>query len=613
MTITTLATKSIASLQFCGKYKALRKIALKNRFQLLVTAIALMGATSAFADDTFSLAPTAHDNLAIFGPKGDRVAELSLPTISQAVTVGSTSFQISYGRDANNWITAIIAPSASSPQDLHFTVLNKTINTDKQAVVTLTFQDDKHVIVDPGYIGSVTVNSHALRHRDMVDAAVDSAPAPRTVTSTQTTSVHIAPHTTAKLEPQDVPAPSHSAPVVHHATPAPMVAKKSAPVKPVTSTSSASVVSTHTAPVISTSTTSATSAPPVDEPSIVAIPRTSASLPNNAPLTLADDPTPIAPRPLIGSNMNQAPIPAPKGIVGGPQAPTKKMFWAEPITPPSGAAPSVGINEMKLVAVHGPVTVQTPDGTIKQGTNGMIVPSGSSISTINDSSAAVFIGGVDSARILPNSNAKVTEKLTGSSRKTSIDLRSGTVFSRVGHRAGETQDFEVHTPEGVAAARGTSYAVGVTTTNGHEVTVVATQEGVVTLTDSTDGHVVTVTPQNNGQVSIGSVPALPPGALRTIFAAFLVSLQQFNTYMQAIAANPNPTAADLAYYNAMQGFDGNTQFYDANSGSLDTLFLSAADVLLLDNNNDIFYVVPAARRAQNQILEPFGTVPLTPF
>lgn len=136
---------------------------------------------------------------------------------------------------------------------------------------------------------------------------------------------------------------------------------------------------------------------------------------------------------------------------------------------------------------------------------------------------------------------------------------------------------------------------------------------MVTLTDSSTGHVITVTPQNSGQVSLGSVPNLPSGLLRTIFAAFLVDLQQFNTNMQAIANNPTPTAAELAYYNANQGFDFNTQYYDANSDSLDTLFLNAADVLLLNNNNDIYNVVPATRRAQNQILEPFGTVPLTPF
>jgi hypothetical protein len=597
MTITPLATKSIVSQHFCGKYKALRKIALKYLFHTLVAAFILMGAVPSFASDTFALAPGAHDTLVVFGPKGDRVAELSVPTISQVVTVGSTSFQISYGRDANNYITAIIAPSSSAPQDLHFTVLKKTVDADKQAVVTLTFQDDKHVIIDPGFIGTVTVDSHSLRHRNMADSEPAPAPAPTTVTTSTQTTVQVAPHPSATLEPQDTSTPvthTSSAPVsapVHHVAPAPMIVKQSVPAS---------------APV----------APAPPQPagdSIVSSPHTSASLSNNAPLALGDDPTPIAPRPLIGSLMNQPPTPGPRGVIGGPQAPDKKLFWAEPITPPSGAPPSVGIDEMKLVAVHGTVTVKLPDGDTKPGANGMIVPSSSSIMTADNSSAAVFIGGVDSARILPNTDAKVTEKLAGSDRKTKIDLRTGTVFSRVGHRAGENQDFEVKTPEGVAAARGTSFAVCVTTTNGHEVTICATQDGVVTLTDSSDGHVITVTPQNSGQVSIGSIPNLPPGLLRTIFVAFLVELQQFNANMQAIANNPNPTPAELAYYNANQGFDFNTQFYDANAGNLDTLFLSAADALLLDNNNDINTVVPGARRAQNQILEPFGTVPLTPF
>jgi len=530
-----------------------------------LVALLLIGGGSlcAQAADSFALAPSGNDSLVVFGPKGERVAELSVPTISKEVTVGSTSFQISYGRDASNDLTAILAPSSTKPEELQFTVLNKTITASKQAVITLTFPDAKHVTVDPGYVGTVSVNSHTLRHRELVESTPPPAPRPRpTVT-------------------QSAPAP-----VVQQSAPIP--AKPAAPRVATTST-------TTTLPSNDVEPTPTSDGPTAHEQ------------------TGSLQPSALTPPPLVGSLMAQPPMPTPKGITGAKPPPNGKLFWAEPITPPSGNPPTVGIDQMKLVAVHGPVTLKLPNGETKTGSNGMIVPSGTSITTADKGSAAVFMGGVDSVRLLPDTQAKVTQKLNGSTRQSNVDLKVGTIFSRVGHRPGEAQDFQVHTPEGVAAARGTSFSVTVTTTGGHEVTICATQEGVVTLTDSSNGHVITITPLNSGQVSIGSVPGLPISTLRDIFVAFMTDLQQFNTNMLAIAANPNPTAAEQAYYANNFGFDSNSQFYDVNAGSLAILYLNPIDTNLMDRTDAINYVVPGARRAMNQQLEPFGNVPITPF
>jgi hypothetical protein len=547
----------------------LRKINLIRRSNTLLVALLLIGGSASFAfgDDNFALAPGMNDRLDIFGPKGDKVAELSVPTISQIITVGSTSFQISYGLDANNELAAILSPSSTQPQPLHFSVLNKTIETDKQAVVTLTFPDPKHVIVDPGYIGTVTVNSRALRHRDLSQ---------NTSSPTSSAAAPSASRSTAALEPQSRPAPS-----------------------------------------------SASAFPPINQPatsnSRQQIASTSSGLPSSSDGPTANEqtgssrPSSLAPPPLLGSPLAQPPIPIPKGSSGAGIAAGKKLFWAEPITPPNGAPPTVGLDQMKLVAVHGPVTLKFPDGETKPGSDGMLIPSGTSITTEDHGSVAIFMGGVDSARLLPDSELKVAQKLEGSTRKTDLVLKTGTVFSRVGHRPGEKQDYEVHTPEGVAAARGTSFSVTVTTSAGHEVTVCATQDGVVTLTDSSDGHVITVTPLTTGQISIGSIPGLPTNTLRDIFIAFMTDVQQFNTNMQAIANNPNPTPAELAYFNNNEGFDENTQFYDVNAGSLEILSVTPDGSLLFDRSNSIYNVVPAARRASDQQLEPFGTVPVTPF
>ena len=511
-----------------------------RHLQTLVFALFLIGggASYAIAQNNFSLAPVDHDKLIVLGPKGEQVAELTVPAISQSVSVGSISFQISYGLDSNNELSAVLSPSPSSPQPLRFTVLNKSIETDKQAVVTLTFPDPKHVIVDPGYVGNVTVNSRPVRHRDLSK----STPAPSS--TSQSTSGNMNQQVASSL-----PSPS--------------------------------------------------SGPTANEQ------------------TGSSNPSPLTPPPLIGSPLAQPPIPQTKGLVGAHLPLGKPLYWAEPITPPSGTPPAEGINEMKLVAVHGPVTIKLPDGETKTGKEGTIVPSGSTVSTANDASAAVFMGGVNSARLMPNSEAKVSENLDGSTRRTDINLKVGTIFSRVGHRPGESQDYEVRTPEGVAAARGTSFSTTVTTTSGREVTIVATEDGVVTLTDNTSHSVVTITPQKSSSgaitVSIGSAPGLPTTVLRNIFIGFMMVVQQFNTNLNAILANPNPTPAEEAYLKANTAFDANTQFYDANDGSTAVIWLNPSDANLYNQRNSIYDVIPNARRATNQLLEPFGTVPITPY
>lgn len=328
----------------------------------------------AWGDDRFALAVGSHDMLVVFGPKGEKVAEVPAPSISQPVTIGTTTFQVSYGRDANDLLTAILTPSPSQPQDLHFNVLNKTVDTDKQAVVTLTFsQAGNRVSVDPGYIGLVHVDSHTIKHRELAEEQY--APAPRYSQTSATT------RTTVRMTPRS--------------------AEDMAP---------------------------AASYSPVD------------------PMPTADA------------------VPAPSSDISGVAAnlpPTENkrpLFWSEPVTPPGGSPPHVGINEMKLVEVQGSVSIKMADGSVRQGDEGMLLPSGSTVVTSEASSAAVFMGGVNSVRLLPASDAQFVQHLNGSLRKTSIDLHQGTVFSRVGRRPNETQDYEVRTPEGVAAARGTEFA-----------------------------------------------------------------------------------------------------------------------------------------------------------
>jgi hypothetical protein len=150
-------------MQHSGK---MTKMFLPRRFQPWLALICFVVLSSlAMGDDRFAVVVGAHDKLVIFGPKGDRAAELSVASVAVPVTAGAASFQVSYGRDMNGRLTAILSPNATDPTDLHFNVLGKSIDANKDAVVTLIFATNlKRVTVDPGAVGRVEVNSHRLRH-----------------------------------------------------------------------------------------------------------------------------------------------------------------------------------------------------------------------------------------------------------------------------------------------------------------------------------------------------------------------------------------------------------------------------------------------------------------
>lgn len=142
------------------------KMILHDRIRTFLIALFCLVTVSACAKgaDRFAVTVGAHDKLVIFGPKGERAAEFSAPSIAQPVAIGDVSFQVSYGHDANGNLTAILSPSETAPTALHFNVMGKSVDADK-AVVTLTFSANlKSVAVDPGYMGSVEVNSHRVGH-----------------------------------------------------------------------------------------------------------------------------------------------------------------------------------------------------------------------------------------------------------------------------------------------------------------------------------------------------------------------------------------------------------------------------------------------------------------
>ena len=492
------------------------------------------GSSWAAAADRFSVAVGTHDMLVVVGPKGDQ-KDFPLPSISQAVSIEGISFQVSFGRDANDLLTAIIAPNPSEAQDLHFNVLNKAIDSDKQAVVTLTFSKNlKAVKIDPGYVGVVEVNSHKIRPdsaqnhlgHPMIPGRTPTPTAQSTLTDSAANG-HQVDQTTAMAT---VIAPAPAAPVTPAAAPAP-------------TTPAVADTATNAAPV----TPVPTPAIPVaaNQPSTVTSPTQEA----------ANDVSDHAPEPMQVNTANQMPFtasatPGPSTVASaGPAAAPKQhsLFWAEPITPPSGIAPKVGLNEMKLVEVQGSVTVTAPGGGSEKAQDDTIVPTGSTISTSGGSSAALFMGGINSIRLLPDSEVKVTQEFSGSLRKTVVYLNEGTVFSRVGHRDGETQKYAVETPEGAATAKGTEFADS--RANGHHYVFVV--KGIVQmLINGLATGTLTALPEN---LASGAMPPATDGN-KILFSA-LSALQPFQSKLQKIIADINngtATPQEIAFYNNLK-------------------------------------------------------------
>jgi len=176
--------------------------------------------------------------------------------------------------------------------------------------------------------------------------------------------------------------------------------------------------------------------------------------------------------------------------------------WLEPITPPSMPA-SLGIasDAMQIRETQGDVQVALPTNptSFAPATEQMSLPDGAIVKTGANGSAAVLFGGVNSVRLASNSQATVQQTVTPALRTTRVNLTSGVAFSKVGLRPGEKQDYQVQTPFGTAAAKGTDFVCLVLPAR----TDVWVAQGTVQLTGP------------NGQI-VGSVKASGKGPLQLL-------------------------------------------------------------------------------------------------
>jgi len=130
--------------------------------------------------------------------------------------------------------------------------------------------------------------------------------------------------------------------------------------------------------------------------------------------------------------------------------------WIEPITPPGATSLGIAPDAMQIREPQGDVQVALPSApaNFTPVTDGMTLPNGAVVKTGANGTAAVLFGGVDSARLMPNSAAAVQQTVTAQSRSAEVDLTTGGVFSKVGTQVGVKGDYAVHTPFGNAVAQG---------------------------------------------------------------------------------------------------------------------------------------------------------------
>jgi hypothetical protein len=141
------------------------KLFFSGRFHALLTALVVLIAFASVgrAADRFALTVGPHDKLAIFGPNGEKIPEIAIASIDVPVTVAGVTFQVSFGHDMHQHLMAILTPSDSSPSELHFNVLGKSVDTSNDVALTLTFSTDlRSVSINPGHVGRVEVDGRRL-------------------------------------------------------------------------------------------------------------------------------------------------------------------------------------------------------------------------------------------------------------------------------------------------------------------------------------------------------------------------------------------------------------------------------------------------------------------
>jgi biopolymer transport protein ExbD len=229
--------------------------------------------------------------------------------------------------------------------------------------------------------------------------------------------------------------------------------------------------------------------------------------------------------------------------------------WIEPITPPDmPASLNIAPDAMQIREPHGDVEVAMPNAptTFSPAADGQPLQSGSVVKTGPNSTAAILFGGVDSARLMPNSEAAVQQAVASTSRAAEVDLTVGGVFSKVGTQLGVQSDYQVHTPFGSALAAGGDF---VTYISGERVDVWVAQ-GTVELLQPDGKKFGTASSDGTGPLKLIRYPAISDlnrtldsdaDSLTAILGFIPMANQKVAALHQKSAAGVPLTANEQAY------------------------------------------------------------------
>jgi biopolymer transport protein ExbD len=224
--------------------------------------------------------------------------------------------------------------------------------------------------------------------------------------------------------------------------------------------------------------------------------------------------------------------------------------WIEPITPPGATTLGIAPDVMQIREPQGDVQVALPSApaNFSAVTDGMALPNGAVVKTGANGTAAVLFGGVDSARLMPNSEAAVQQTVTAQARSAEVDLTTGGVFSKVGTQVGVKGEYEVHTPFGNAVVHGTDFVTVVMPAR----TDVWIAQGTVELVQPDGKSAGVVTADGAGPLKIIRFPTILDSQLSIqadteTLTALLDFIPLANQKIKALRGKATLTADEEAY------------------------------------------------------------------
>jgi len=201
-----------------------------------------------------------------------------------------------------------------------------------------------------------------------------------------------------------------------------------------------------------------------------------------------------------------------------------------------------------VTSVKGDVNVTDPSGqpvTISQGSK---IPVGDTVKTGADGELGLTLTPGSGTVVMPNSDVVIStlnfnKAPDGSNNRTiRLNLRNGSLISTLFKKDGHS-DFQVATPYGVAAAKGTSWGV---TVQGTTLTV-EVANGVVTVSNAAGQILATVREKKSFDNKTNAVSALSDKALKYILDTlqdFLPNLTKDQLIKALNDASINPSTND---------------------------------------------------------------------